>query len=133
MNNVCFPSGLENATQMHLQSSRKEATLRKLLIVCAALCMAVSMADARSRKSDRECKARVKVSGDAAIRISKAKKNAARAWRQRVIETHGERFAELALARRVKRRCRTVRVGGSMRSLRLQRCSIVARPCSLRP
>lgn len=106
--------------------------MRKLLIVLAALCMAMSMADARPRKGDRECKARIKAVGAAAIRNTKAKKNAARAWRQRVIEMHGERFAEIALARRVKKRCRTVRVGGSMRSLRLQRCSIVARPCSLK-
>ncbi len=104
--------------------------MRKLMIAFAALCMAVSAADARPRKDTRECKGAVKAAGAAAIRISKARNSAIKAWRQRVINTHGERFADLDLARRVKKRCHIVRVDGSLSSLRLQRCTIIANPCS---
>lgn len=107
-----------------------EETMKKLLIACAVFCVAVSAADSRPRKAHRQCKGPIKVSGAATIRTSKAENSAIEAWRQRVIDLHGQGFADLERARRVRKRCRTERVSGSMRSLRMRRCTVSARPCS---
>ena len=103
--------------------------MKKLLIVCAALCMAVSAADAKPKKDMRECKNSVKATGDAALRISKAKKNAIKTWQELVINEHGERFINFELARVQEEHCDPARVGGGMGPLNLKRCVIVARPC----
>lgn len=104
--------------------------MKKLLIVCAALCLAATGADAASkRKDDRECKEPIKAAGEAAIRISKAKKNAVKAWQEQVINTHGERFINFENARVVDEHCDPARVGGGMGPLNLKRCVLVARPC----
>ena len=103
--------------------------MKKLLIVCAALCMAVTAADAKPKKDNRECREPIKAAGDAALRISKAKKTAVKAWQERVINEHGERFINFELARVVDEHCDPARVGGGMGPLNLKRCVIVARPC----
>jgi hypothetical protein len=103
--------------------------MKKFLIVCAALCMAVPAAEAKHKKDNRECKEPIKAAGAAAIRLSKAKKNAIKAWQEQVINTHGERYINFELARVIDDHCDPARVGGSMGPLSLKRCVITARPC----
>jgi len=105
--------------------------MKKLLIVCAALCLAVTAADAREKHREHrgECKEPVKAAGAAAIRLSKAEKNAVKAWQEQVINLHGERYINFDNARVIDRHCDPARVGSSMGPLSLKRCLIVARPC----
>jgi hypothetical protein len=105
--------------------------MKKLLIVCAALCVAATAAQAQHKKErdHRECKDPVKAAGEAALRISKAKKSAVKAWQEQVINQHGERFINFELARVIDEHCDPARVGGTMGPLSLKRCVIVARPC----
>lgn len=105
--------------------------MKKLLIVCAALCMAATAADAKPKHHEkgRECKEAIKASGDAAIRLSKAERNAWKSWQEVVINNHGEQYINRENARVIDRHCDPARVGGSMGPLSLKRCVIVARPC----
>jgi hypothetical protein len=108
-----------------------EANMKKLLIICAALCVAATAADAQKRPRDtRECKEAIKAAGDAALRISKAEKTAIKAWQEQVISQHGERYMNFDNARIVNRECNPARVGGGMGPLSLKRCYITARPCT---
>lgn len=104
--------------------------MKKLLIVCAALCLAATAADAKPRSQrDDGCKEPVKAAGEAAIRISKAKRNAVKAWSEQVINQHGERYMNFENAKVVDDHCDPARVGGTMGPLSLKRCVVVARPC----
>lgn len=105
--------------------------MKKLFIICAALAMAATAADAKPkpREKGRECKEAIKASGDAALRISKAEKNAIKSWQEVVINNHGEQYINWENARVIDRHCDPARVGGSMGPLSLKRCVILARPC----
>ena len=109
--------------------------MKKLLIVCAALCLAATAADAKERRHERghdrdhECKDSVKAAGEAALRVSKAERNAVKSWQEQVINLYGERYINFDNARVVERHCNPARVGGTMGPLHLKRCVIVARPC----
>ena len=109
--------------------------MKKLLIVCAALCLAVTAADAKSRRApapakDDRCKSEaLQGAGAAAIRISKAERNAVKAWQQEVINRYGERYMNFDNARVVDRHCDPARVGGTMGPFSLKRCVVVAHPC----
>lgn len=107
--------------------------MKKLLILCAALAVAVSAADAKPKskpqEKGRECKEAIKASGDAAIRRSKAEKNAWKSWQELVINAHGEQYLNKEYAKIVDRHCDPARVGGGMGMLDMKRCVVVARPC----
>jgi hypothetical protein len=107
--------------------------MKKLLVICAALCMAATAADAKpkhhEKEKGRECKDAIKASGDAALRLSKAENNAWKSWQEIVINNHGEQYMNKEYAKVQDRHCDPARVGGGMGPLSLKRCVILARPC----